>query len=171
MFTKARFQLALAYAAILGITIGVLGGAAYGVARHQLDDEINRSLSDSLAELRNLPANPQPPATPVSSDGSGHDDAEDHPDVDHDDDGSVAGVATDVFFVTTDTAGTVLSNPRRVALEGISFAQLVAAAMDGATRQDVRGEHGHYRVSTVAIAGADGQFLHVGRSLDRKSVV
>jgi len=168
VFTRARVQLTLAYAAILGITIGVLGGSAYAVARHQLDDEINRSITDSLTELRGAGLPATAPSLAGDSNGDGHDDDDEHRDDDHDDDGSVPGVAADVFFVTTDASGTVLSNPRRVDLEGIAFVDLVAAAQTGDGRQDVRGEHGHYRISTVAITGGDGQYLHVGRSLEAR---
>jgi signal transduction histidine kinase len=171
VFARARLQITVAYAVVLVLTIGALGAAAYAVVRHQLDDEINRSLATALDQIEALPA-----GQPADESGERPDEDSSHDaDDDEDDDGRdgegggiVFSISPDVFFVTTDADGTVLTNPRRVDLGAVSFADLIAGSQAGDTRRDVSSEHGRFRIITTETTGSETAFLHVGRSLEAR---
>lgn len=169
MFGRARLTLTAWYAGALVLTVAALGFISYTLLRDDLEREIDESLEVAARELSTagslVPAATPPAPTPDDTD-SGDDDEED--DEDHDEDHSsdeerLQLISSDVFYVTFDASGAVLSNPRRADLREIDLGA-VAARADGPV--DVRGHDESYRMLVEDLGG--GVFLAVGRSLEAK---
>lgn len=169
MFGRARLTLTAWYAGALVLTVAALGFISYTLLRDDLESEIDESLEVAARELSTagslVPAATPPAPTPDDTD-SGDDDEED--DEDHDEDHSsdeerLQLISSDVFYVTFDASGAVLSNPRRADLREIDLGALASRA-DGPV--DVRGHDESYRMLVEDLGG--GVFLAVGRSLEAK---
>jgi len=162
MFTRARLKLAGWYAAVMSLTIVVVGGAAYILLRNDLNHEIDDSIRSAEALLQDLPVLPGERERAGVDDGGGdnrHDD-----DSDHEDDEPPIALVSEVFYLVLTDDGSVVLNPRDVDLDGIDLQELVSEAGDDELR-DVRGEHGSYRLSVAEREEHDEEFVVVGRSL------
>lgn len=161
MFQRARLVLTASYAAALVVTLSGIGLASYLLIRNDLKAEIDDSLRAAVREIERLDALPLPAPAPPR-DGGGDDD--DHEDDEHDDHDRerLAILSSDLFYITFDSSGSVLSNPRGVNLDGID---LGAAARDAREEQiqQVSGEEARYRLLIEALD--NGTYLAVGRSL------
>lgn len=185
MFGRARLVLAAWYVGALVLTVASIGAVSYTLLRDDLENEIDESLraaADRLLAVDTLAAGSgsvgaEATAVPTvdSRDGddrsgkggsgrssSGSDDESDDHHSD-DDDPRVELLSSDVFFIVFDETGTVVSNPRRVDLEGLDLA---AQARSGDDPHDARGKEVHYRVLVEPLEG--GTFLAVGRGLEVK---
>jgi signal transduction histidine kinase len=169
MFERARLLLTASYASALCLTLLGVGVATYLFIQEDLNAEIDRSLRTATADLdpdslRDAGIRPVP--TPRDSGGRRDDDDDEHDDDEHDEDEDeqerLATLASDIFYVLFDASGTVLSNPRRVNLDGVDLARLAAGASEHAL-QKVHGDHANYRMTVTALN--DGSYLAVGRSL------
>ncbi|MCC6380987.1 MAG: hypothetical protein IT304_00685, partial [Dehalococcoidia bacterium] len=161
MFTRARIRLALFYAGALAAILVAVGGTAYFVLRRELDNEINGSLSDSLAALRASPS--VLTGEQVRPNGNNGSD-DDHHDDDHRQPPS--SVSTDVFFLLLDAQGNVASNPRNVDTDHFPLARLVSTRPGSQSWTGFSDGDHHYRV--VSFGRGDGTTLAVGRSLDAR---
>ncbi len=159
------------------VVLAGLGAGAFAVLRHQLDSDIDRSLEEALAEVRNI----APPATAVPPGGSedhsaggdekdGHEDEEHH---DDDDDGdplpsAVTALPTDIFTVWLGRDGVVLANPRQIQLDVFPLVDLAGDANEGGLRE-ISVHEDRYRLA-VARGGPDSGAVavFVGRSLDAR---
>ena len=159
MFGRARLTLAGFYAAVMAVTILAIGAVAYVVISHSLNDDINSAITATQAGVLHDPGRfgSLLVGSPVAPRG-------------HDDEETAAGsVSSDVFFISTDQNGAVISNPRRIDAEHLPLAQLTRNANAGNGWSDVSGDGHHYRVLTTAVNSSQGLFyLHVGRSLDAR---
>ncbi|HEY5476414.1 MAG TPA: histidine kinase dimerization/phospho-acceptor domain-containing protein, partial [Tepidiformaceae bacterium] len=154
MFQRARLQLTAWYTGVLLLVLLAVTGSAYLLVRRSLDDEINHSIDLTRSELVSsgqLVVAPSPDRQPRPSD----------------DDFRGELVQSDVFYVTTAPDGTVLTNPRRINLQGIDFASLTKAATSGDIRTDISVSGHRYRVDSQPLAGGS-QYIHIGRSLDSR---
>jgi anti-sigma regulatory factor (Ser/Thr protein kinase) len=159
MFKQAQLKLALWYAGALGLTILVIGTVAFVAVRRSMDDEINDSIALARAGLAgtDVALTNGPPVDTDRARESGSDEER------------ATTLQTDVFFLVTDGSGTVLSNPRRVSVEGLPLGALVGRAAEGARTSDVRAGGHHYRILSEAIgSSASPSYLHIGRSLDAR---
>lgn len=162
MFTRARLTLMAWYIALLTLTILALGTIAYFLVRDDLDDEIDDSLHAATLQLQSLNGLPEAPP----GDGA-DDDRDDHSDGDsdsHEEETPPVALMSDVFYVLFANDGTIVSNPRRVDLEGVDLAGMAADRHNGALR-DVHAEDARYRLSITEWDGPDASYLAVGRSL------
>jgi len=154
MFHRARLQLTAWYTGALALVLLIMAGSAFLLVRRSLDDEINQSIHQTKSELvadGQLVVAPAPDRQP-------------HP---SDDDFRGELVQSDVFYVTTGPDGTVLTNPRRINLQGFDFATLTKAAANGDVRTDISVDGHRYRVDSQPIAGGT-QYVHIARSLDAR---
>jgi signal transduction histidine kinase len=164
MFRRARWILALWYAGALAVTIVAIGAAAYVAVRKSMDDDITSSLQQSATNL----------ATTTDIAGAGTrilpPGVRNDPGVLRGNDEALATVLeTDVFYLTTDTRGNVLSNPRQINLEGLNLAELSAEAASVPNTEEVSAAGHHYRILTEPLnANIGPAYLHVGRSLDAR---
>lgn len=158
MFGRARLTLAGFYAAAMAITILSIGGVAYLVVRQSLDDDINSAISNARVGVMRDPA--RFGQLPLGQPPSGRErDDEDH----------AAVVSSDVFFVSTDKSGNVLSNPRGIETDHLPLAELTADYDKGDGWHDVSADDHRYRILTSSVSGPQGSYyLHVGRSLDSR---
>lgn len=164
MFQRARLVLTASYAAALVVTLAGIGLASYLLIRNDLKAEIDDSLRAAVREIDRLDALPMPSPAPAREPG-GDDDDDEHDDDEHDDDHDrerLAILSSDLFYVTFDGSGAVLSNPRGVNLDGIDLAAAARGARDEQIQQ-VSGEEARYRVLIEELD--DGTYLGVGRSL------
>ncbi len=177
MFWRVRIRLALWSAVALAVIITLIGLAAYLSVRREVDREIDESIESARAEI--LTAGPievsagkvAPVAVPDRSepDEDGREQDDDDHDERHDDVEHAAGIATDVFFVTTDETGRVLANPRNIDLEHIPFGALQSTAGNGERLTTVTADDGRFRILTAFVPGMESEpdsWLHVGRSLE-----
>ncbi len=157
VFTRARLKLALWFAGAMAVTVISIGVAAYILIGHSLNREITSSIEATQQAITGDPGRLSSLLV------QGEDDFDDH----HDD-GRKAPISTDVFFVSTNTKGDVISNPRQVDLDGIKFDHLIKDARKGDEWQDISAEHSRYRVLTSRLDNRDGKtfYLFVARSLD-----
>lgn len=165
MFWRVRIQLAAWYAVALAVIVVAVGAGAYVVVRREIDRDIDDSIAGARAEL----LRPGPgPAFPGP--GFGNREGEREDDDEHELERAGA-IASEIFFVTAAPDGSVLSNPRRVDLEGIPFANLQARAGEGEHWADISASDHRYRVATMYVAGrntASPVYLHIGHSLDAR---
>jgi two-component system sensor histidine kinase CiaH len=175
MFTRARLALAASFAAALSLTVVAIGLAAYGLARNDLDRQINQSLDAASDQLMNAYSFDDGDHPPPSSDNEDKTKTNNPPPRDpgpvfFDEDGDLKanGLASDVFVVVTDSAGTVQGNPRQIDIEGFHFDALVIDAGSSLRRIDVTSSGTRYRIATFPSPHNDGDYLHVGRSLEAR---
>jgi len=168
MFGRARLRLALWYAGALAVILVAVGGTAYLILRHELDGEVDDSLSVAARDLLTRPAPvllgeaPGGNGEPPGGDGDDHSPGGREPS---------RTIATDVFYLVLKSDGTVLSNPRGIELEGFPLASLARDAAAGSTNSDFNGPDHHYRVVAAPLAASGGSgaaALVVGRSLDAR---
>ncbi len=170
MFQRARLTLSVSYAAALALTLSGIGAASYFLIKDDLESEIDRSLQTATRDLEAsggalVPTVPPAPTTEVSLDDDKDDDdsSSEHASSEDDDESvRLSTISSDVFFVTFDAQGVVISNPRRVNVSGIDLAKL-AKDSDGSLIQRVSGDAADYRMSVSQLD--DGSYLAVGRSL------
>ena len=156
MFTRARLVLAGWFTLALVVTLAVVGGTAYALIRQDIDSEIDGSLEQTARAFDR----PTPRGPGRGPGGTGY-----NPEAPSDEQ-RLAGVPADVFVVFTSSDGQVLSNPRRVSVEGIDFGDLCDEAAADSTR-DVRSDGEHYRFVSKP-AGYGDEWVHVGRSLEAR---
>lgn len=159
MFKQARLKLAFWYAGALGLTILVIGSVAYVAVRRSMDDEISSSIALARTGLEgtDVALTNGPPVDSNREQEHGSDEER------------ATTLQSDVFFLVTDATGHVLSNPRRVNVEGLPLGSLVGNAAGGAHTSDVNAEGHHYRILSEAVrSGASPSYLHIGRSLDAR---
>lgn len=179
MFQRARIMLTAAYAAALGLTLAGVAVVSYLLIQDDLDREINESLEAATGELANraiLVSRPTPSATAPSPDDEDRDDDredDDRRDERTDDDSDhrrddseteeaiLAAIPSDIFYLSFDPAGAVLSNPRGVNLAGADLVHL-GSESESVPFHDVRGSDADYRMLVTPLE--DGGFLAVGRS-------
>ncbi len=94
-------------------------------------------------------------------------------DDDKDDRGAATILASEVFFVTASSQGTILTNPRLIDLEGIDLSALVADAEEGDHWADVDNGTHKYRVATYALPQPESAlvapgYLLVAQGLDSR---
>lgn len=156
MFNRARFKLALWFAGAMAVTVLAIGAAAYILISRSLNREIDSSIETTQAAITS------DPGRLASLLVQGEDEFDDH----HDD--NRQALSTDVFFVSTNTSGDVIANPRQVELEGMPFKDLITSAKSGDAWRDVSAEHSRYRVMTTRLDTRSGTsfYLFVARSLD-----
>ncbi|MGE0598861.1 MAG: sensor histidine kinase [Dehalococcoidia bacterium] len=162
MFQRARFTLAVSYAAALALTLAGIGAASYFLIRDDLNSEVDRSLRSATDQLRSLNVAALPTSTPTPKDGGDEDEDDEHHESGSDDAAVLAVISTDVFYFTFDSSGAVTSNPRGANLEGINVSDL-ALGSSGDGISQVHGEAGDYRL--LVSKSEDGAYLGVGRSL------
>ncbi len=183
MFTRARFQLTAWYAAAFAIILVAICVTAYAVVRRDADTSINSELRLAARDISQSPtaghlANP-------ADDDARYDDRSgkggglaDDGDEDTDDDRAQPtarerslppqGISSDVFYLSTTTAGEVAQNPRGIDLEGIDFERLSLAATAEGRLTDTRGQGDSFRFVSLPLDDASGRVLHVGRSLEAR---
>jgi len=176
MFWRARVKLAVSYAVAIALTVAIIGVVVYLVVERSLDHEINNSIQTAEAQVL-------PQGGPGRGGGRGPGGA-----IDNGSSRSVLanGLASDVFFVVSDSAGGVLANPRQIDAEDFHFDQFISGISDGTSRwNDVNVEGQSYRMATTmlppnTVVAADGDivtspsitgrlYLTVGRSLDARN--
>lgn len=173
MFQRARVMLTAAYAAALGLTLAGVAFASYALIEDDLDREINESLEAASGQLdpRAIVALQQPPTPTATPESREDDDDRDDRDDDREDEDEehnseteealLASIPSDIFYLSFDPAGTVLSNPRGVNLEGTDLAHL-GREVDSEPFHDVGASDADYRMLVTRLD--DGDFLAVGRS-------
>jgi signal transduction histidine kinase len=173
MFRRARLALAASFAAALAFTVIAIGLAAYVLARNGLDRQINESLDSASAQLMNAYSfgdDGRPPANNNGGNtGSNPPPQKNGPDFfDSDGDLRATGLASDIFVVVTNSTGEVQGNPRQIDIEGFRFDQLATQAGSSPRRADVSSLGTRYRIATFPSPHNDGDYLHVGRSLEAR---
>jgi two-component system sensor histidine kinase CiaH len=162
MFGRARLTLAAFYAAAMAITLLAVGGIAYVIVSRSLDDDINSAITATQASVLHDPGRLGSllVAAPLPAPQRGHDD-----------EFAASGVvlSSDVFFISTQSDGAVISNPRGVDVQHLPLARLVGNVATGASWSDVSADGHRYRILTSSVSSPQGVFyLHVGRSLDAR---
>lgn len=195
MFLSVRLRLTAWYALILAAIVVALGVAVYLLVSSTLDREIDRSIlsaRDTLVvlgpeQLLSQARSSDPEqlllvsatsASPAQRPASDDDEESDDDDGDHDGDDDPSPspeptvappstvIATDVFFLVTDSSGSLLSNPRNVDADDLPLADMSLQAAAERDLWNIQTDHGHYRFATAEL-GTD-RFLHVGRSLESR---
>jgi signal transduction histidine kinase len=173
MFQRARLALAASFAAALALTVIAIGLAAYVLARNGLDRQINESLDSASAQLMNAYSFGDDGRPPANNNGgntvSNPPPRNNGPDFfDSDGDLRATGLSSDIFVVVTNAAGNVQGNPRQIDIEGFHFDQLATQAGSSLRRVDVNSLGTRYRIATFPSPHNDGDYLHVGRSLEAR---
>lgn len=159
MFARARWRLALWYAAAFTVLLVALGVSAYFVMARQLDREIDDSLERALFELSSGPVRIDPP---------------------RDDDihvwggpppGAGSKLSTDVFFFVIAPDTELLTNPREFDAASLPLDRLIQAPGEPARSTEFSAEGERYRVLGLGdFVTSDGEqvTLVVGRSLNSR---
>lgn len=162
MFERARILLTAFYAATLGLTLLGIGAVSYVLLEADLRAEVDQSLRRAFDDLDpDSFEEPAPTAIPPADQSDDHDDDDDEEHEDDDDDVRLAPLPSDVFYVTFNSSGAILSNPRRVRLDEVDLASIAQTAS-----RDTEGEprtEGGYRLQVAGLS--DGNFVAVGRPL------
>lgn len=161
MFARARLVLAGWFTLALVVTLAIVGGVAYALIRQDIDNEINESLQHTAATYRRPIMRP-----PGGRPGT----AGDSPDYEDDDQRLPQGIPADIFIVFTSPEGDVLSNPRRVAVDGVDFKDLCDGDTPETVARDARSDGHHYRFISqpATVSGTSGEWVHIGRSLEAR---
>jgi two-component system, OmpR family, sensor histidine kinase CiaH len=165
MFRRARWILALWYAGALAVTIVAIGAAAYLTVRKSMDDDITGSLQKSATNLVTTTDIARTGGQVPPPDGD-----RGSPRVLRGGDEALAtALESDVFYLTTDTQGNLIANPRQVNLTGLNLAELAGEANAATHTEDVSAAGHHYRILTEPLNATIGPaYLYVGRSLDAR---
>lgn len=159
MFARARWRLALWYAAAFTAILLALGLSAYVVMARQLDREIDDSLQRSLTALSSGPVRLDPPRNDdVHVWGGPPPDA-----------GS--RLSTDVFYFVVSSEGELLTNPRDFDAASLPLARLVQEPGQPSRFSEFSAGGERYRVLSLGdFVTSDSQqvTLVVGRSLNAR---
>lgn len=77
-----------------------------------------------------------------------------------------AVIATDVFFLVADSAGSLIANPRNIDADDLPLRDMSSQPPAERGLRDIHTDHGHYRFATAPLG--DDRWLHVGRSLESR---
>jgi len=181
MFWRARIKLAAFYAVALALTVFVIGTVVYIVVERSLDQQIDSSIRTAQAQLLPSAAVLSNPGSAAPRSGllarGGLDTGAARAVL-------ASGLATDLFFVVTDSRGAVVANPRQIDASDIDFPDLVSAVKNGKLWRDVSVHGQAYRLETTPLpansaVAPDGDiftaprasgtlYLSVGRSINSR---
>jgi signal transduction histidine kinase len=111
-------------------------------------------------------------------DGENDDDKDGEGDEDHRDDDDASPtpaptvgppstvIATDVFFLVADSAGSLIANPRNIDADDLPLRDMSGQPAVERGLRDIHTDHGHFRFATAPLG--DDRWLHVGRSLESR---
>ncbi|MBK7329881.1 MAG: hypothetical protein IPI85_12590 [Dehalococcoidia bacterium] len=127
MFKRARLVLATWFTLALAVTLLAVGGVSYVLIRDDLDNEIDESLTSTVATVNDLdPFQDRSPGETHGPRGGGPSQASTQTGGEQavDYDRLPPGVPSDVFIVYTDGEGSILGNPRGVDIDDVEFGDL-----------------------------------------------
>ena len=170
MFKRARLVLATWFTLALAVTLLAVGGVSYVLIRDDLDNEIDESLTSTVATVNDLdPFQDRSPGETHGPRGGGPSQASTQTGGEQavDYDRLPPGVPSDVFIVYTDGEGSILGNPRGVDIDDVEFGDLCVEGSTDWSTSEVSTATGHYRFISLPDDRA-GEWIHIGRSLEAR---